>query len=78
MNELSRLIPPRPRDGWIAEIRSLLLMTSSQLARRVGVSQSVISNLQKSEREKTITLKSLEKVANALECELVYVLIPKK
>ncbi|MCB0339240.1 MAG: helix-turn-helix domain-containing protein [Bdellovibrionales bacterium] len=76
LNE-SKLLPSIPKKGWIAEVRTLLLMTTAQLARRVGVAQSVISNFEKSEREKAITLQSLEKVANALECELHYVFIPR-
>lgn len=76
--EIKDKFPTRPKNGWIAEIRSLLLMTTAQLGRRVGVAQSVISNFEKSEREKTITLHSLEKVANALECDLHYVLTPRK
>ena len=71
-------LSPRPKKGWIAEIRTLLMMTTYQLARRVGVAQSVISNFEKSERDNTITLQSLRKVADALECELHYFLIPKK
>ena len=71
-------IPPRPKNGWIAEVRTLLHMTTAQLARRIGVSQSVVSNFEKSERENTITLQSLEKIASALECNLQYLFVPKK
>jgi len=71
-------LPARPKNGWIAEVRSLLLMTTAQLAGRIGVAQSVVSNFEKSEREKAITLQSLEKIANALECELHYLFVPKK
>lgn len=78
LGELRGKIPVRPKTGWIAEIRSALQMTTAQLARRVGVAQSVVSNFEKSERQKTITLQSLEKIAQSLECELHYVLIPKK
>ena len=78
-NELKKFaLPALPKNGWIAEVRTLLQMTSSQLAQRVGVSQPVISLFEKSERQKKITLKSLEKIASALECDLYYVLIPKK
>jgi predicted DNA-binding mobile mystery protein A len=69
---------PQPKNGWVAEIRTLLLMTGEQLAKRVGVSQSVISNLEKSERNSTITLRSLERLASALECDFYYALVPKK
>jgi predicted DNA-binding mobile mystery protein A len=74
----SSTLPANPKRGWIAEIRDLLQMTSAQLARRLGVTQSVVSALEKSERNKTISVKSLEKAANALECDLYITLIPRK
>ncbi len=76
--QLKGKLPVLPKRGWIAEIRSLLLMTTTQLARRIGVSQSVISNFEKSEREKGITLNSLEKIGNALECDFYYMFVPRK
>lgn len=71
-------IQPRPKSGWIAEIRKALMMTSVQLAKRLGIDQSTLSRLEKSEVKNTITLESLEKAANALNCELRYVFIPRK
>jgi predicted DNA-binding mobile mystery protein A len=69
---------PRPPKGWVKAIREALGMTSAQLANRLGVSQPRISVLESAEAKKTITLESLENAAHALECELVYVLIPRK
>lgn len=71
-------IQPRPKSGWIAEIRKALMMTSVQLAKRLGIDQSTLSRLEKSEVKNTIRLESLEKAANALNCELRYVFIPRK
>lgn len=56
---LKKLLPVKPKKGWIREIRKALQMTTVQLAKRLGVSQSVISNFERSEREKTIRLNSL-------------------
>ena len=78
LNELKKNLPTIPKKGWITEIRSLLFMTTAQLARRIGVAQSVVSNFEKSERKKTITLHSLEKIAHALECDLHYSFVPRK
>ncbi len=77
-NALKKYLPSLPKSGWIREIRSALQLTTTQLAKRLGVSQSVLSNLEKSERERTIRLNSLDRVAEALECEVHYVLIPKE
>jgi len=68
---------PRPNKGWIKAIRKALEMTSSQLAKRLGVDQSRVIKLEQAEVSDAITLKSLRKVASALDCELVYALVPK-
>jgi predicted DNA-binding mobile mystery protein A len=70
-------VPARPNSGWIQAIRKALGMTTRQLAERVGVSQSTLATLEKSEADERITLRSLRKVADALDCELQYVLVPR-
>ena len=67
----------RPAAGWIRAIRQSLGMTTAQLADRLGVSQPRIPVLEKAEANRSITLDSLERAAQALDCELVYVLVPK-
>lgn len=80
--QLTALAPlarnPRPRNGWIREIRDALGMTSAQLALRAEVSQPTVANLERSEKAETITLKSLNKMAEAMECTLVYAFVPKQ
>ena len=71
-------LPRRPPQGWIKTIRMALGMTSSALAQRVGdVSDSAIRKLELAEAEDAITLASLRRVAEALDCELQYALIPR-
>lgn len=53
-------------------------MTMKQLARRVGVSQPMVSQYERAETEDSITLATLRKVADSLGCELVYGLVPRK
>jgi predicted DNA-binding mobile mystery protein A len=64
--------------SWSEYLRIGLGMTLEQLAKRLGVSQSTVSAAEKSEKEKRITLKKLEALAEALECDLVYAFIPRK
>jgi predicted DNA-binding mobile mystery protein A len=68
----------RPPRGWIKAIREALGMTTRQFAQRVGVVQSRAVDIEKAEMSGSITLDSLTRAANALDCELVYVLIPRK
>lgn len=66
-----------PRKGWIREVRQSLGMTTEQLAKRLTVSQPTAFGLEKSEQGGTITLRSLEKAADAMDCDLVYMLLPR-
>lgn len=52
-------------------------MTSRQLAARLSLSQSTLASLEKSEADDRITLHSLRKVADALDCDLQYVFVPR-
>lgn len=67
---------PRPRKGWIREVRDALGMSARQLALRVGVAQPSIAKLERSEEAETISLQSLRKVAEAMDCTLVYAFVP--
>jgi predicted DNA-binding mobile mystery protein A len=68
----------RPSHGWIRAIRDALGMTTAQLARRMGVKQPRISELEQAEAENKITLRSLERAAEAMGCRVVYVLVPDR
>lgn len=73
----STSLPARPAKGWIKTIRTAMGMTSTQLASRLGVNQSQVSRLEQAEANNTITLKTLKNAAAALNCEVVYELVPK-
>jgi predicted DNA-binding mobile mystery protein A len=67
----------RPPKGWVRAIRDALGMTSRQLASRMGLSQSTITALEQGEVADTVTLKTLRQAAEALDCQLVYALVPR-
>lgn len=67
----------RPPRGWIKAIREALGMTTAQLGKRMGVSQPRIVDIEKSEKGGTITLDTLERAANAMDCKLVYAFVPR-
>ena len=71
-------IPSPPRIGWIASIRQALGMSKTQLAKRVNIARQSLDDLESNELKETITLASMRNVANALGCELRYVLVPRK
>ena len=67
----------RPHKGWIRAVKEALGMSSKQLAARLGVSPPRITALEKSEVDETVTLASLRRAAEALDCALVYSFVPK-
>ena len=68
----------RPPKAWIRAIRDALGMTTAQLARRLGVSQPRVVELEQSEVSGNVTLHSLQRAAEALGCRFVYALVPEK
>jgi predicted DNA-binding mobile mystery protein A len=85
LKQLDRTLEPfraaqrvsRPRKGWLRAIREAVGISASDLARTLGTSRQLPLQLEKAEAEDRITLKSLRTAANALDCDLVYALVPK-
>ena len=67
-----------PKKGWVAAIRKSLGLSGSALASRLGVSQSAQAQYEKNEKDGSITLKTLEKIAQAMDAELVYAIVPRR
>ena len=61
-----------------ADLSAFAKALRTQLAERMESSQSWISVLEKAEVSGTTTLKSMRQAAEAMDCTLVYALIPTK
>jgi predicted DNA-binding mobile mystery protein A len=66
------------REGWLREIRTAVGIPTPELAKRLGINRSEIFHAEDREEAKTISLATLERQAEAMECRLVYAVIPKK
>jgi len=67
-----------PKTGWIGAIRKALGMTREQLGRRLGVTAASVADVERSEKLDRIQLDTLRRAAAALDCELVYALVPRQ
>jgi predicted DNA-binding mobile mystery protein A len=65
-----------PAKGWIREIRQALGMSGTQLASRLGITRPSLVDIEEGEVKKSVTLKTLDKVAAALGCKVVYAIVP--
>ena len=66
-----------PRAGWVRAIRESLGMSQAQLGGRLGVSRQSVQDMEKAEAERRITLDSLDRLARAMGCRVVYSLVPE-
>lgn len=66
-----------PSNGWIKAIRNTLGMSMEQLANRLSISKQAVSDIERREKEGSITLKSLRELGRVLDMELVYGFVPK-
>lgn len=68
---------PVPPTGWIKAIRHALGISAEQLGKKLGITRQGVMDMERREREGTITLKALQEAAKALDMQLVYGLVPQ-
>lgn len=67
-----------PRRGWLKLIRESLGLTQRQQAQRLGISGPTLHKSEQAEAEERITMAQLRKLADGLDCDLVYALVPRR
>jgi predicted DNA-binding mobile mystery protein A len=68
----------RPPRGWVRAMREAFGMSTRQLARRMGKVQSAVVDMEKSEARDSISMTTLRQAAEALDCTLIYALVPNR
>lgn len=66
-----------PPSGWIKAVRTALGMSLQQLGNRISITKQSLTDMERREKEGSITLKTLREAANGLDMELVYGFVPK-
>ena len=66
-----------PQRGWLRAIRQALGMNGRQFAERMGVSPARVTKLESDEVGGAVTIKTMRKAAEALDCKLIYALVPR-
>lgn len=65
-----------PPTGWIKAIRTAIGMSMQQLGNKLSVSKQGILDMEKREKDGSITIKSLKEIARALDMQMVYGFVP--
>jgi len=66
-----------PQKGWIRAIRDSLGINARQLADRLGVSKSRITRIEQDELNGSLTIKTMRRLADTLDCVFVYGFVPR-
>jgi len=66
-----------PPKGWIRAIRNALGMTARQLANRLDVAQQAVARIEKEEPAGSVTIKTMRRIAECLDCVFVYGFVPR-
>ncbi len=75
---LGFVVGPRPGRGWIREIREALGMSAFELAERIGITQSRVSQYERAEVDGNIRIATLDMVARSMRCRLCYAVVPEE
>ena len=67
-----------PPEGWLRTMRKALGMSGAQLARKMGVTRALISQAESNEVSGSITMKTMQTMAEAMGCRFVYAVLPPK
>ena len=71
-----KAIIARPQQGWLKTIREFLGMTTTQLAKRLEISQPRIVAMEKNERN--VKISTMERIADTLNCDFSYAFVPRE
>jgi predicted DNA-binding mobile mystery protein A len=66
----------RPEKGWIKTLREALGMSSYELAKRSGLTQPRISNIESAEVDGDLKISTLKKMAESMGLVFVYGFVP--
>lgn len=67
-----------PKEGWLRTVRTALGISGTQLGKKLGVTKARISKAEQDEPHGRVTLKTMQSMAEAMDCRFVYAIVPKQ
>ena len=71
---LQKITPPP--TGWVKAIRTALGMSMLQLGNRLSITKQSVQDIERREKDGSITIKALKETARALDMQLIYGFVP--
>lgn len=69
---------PEAPEGWLCTARKALQMSGAQLAKRLNVTRAMVNKTEKNELYGSVTIKTMQKFAEAMGCKFVYAIVPNE
>jgi predicted DNA-binding mobile mystery protein A len=66
-----------PARGWLRALREAIGLSQAGVAARAGVKRQSLAQFELAEERGSISLTSLRRAAAAMDCELVYFVVPR-
>jgi predicted DNA-binding mobile mystery protein A len=67
----------KPTEGLLRAVRQALNVPIAEITEKMGINRSVVFDMEASEVKCTINLNSMVRMAEAMECDVVYGIVPK-
>jgi predicted DNA-binding mobile mystery protein A len=67
----------QPATGWLRAARQALGLSQAAVAKKAGVTQQAYAQFERGEASGTLSLRNLQRAAEAMDCELVHYLVPR-
>lgn len=68
----------KPARGWLRAVRSAFGFSQEQVAGKIAITRQSYADMEAAEQRGVISLNSLQRAAEAMDCELVYFLLPRE
>lgn len=76
--QLAQASAQKPAKGWLRAVRSVLGLSQALVAKRISVARQSYADLEAAEERGAISLNTLQGAAEAMDCDLVYYIVPRR
>ena len=73
----AQAIAVKPTQGWLRAMRTALGLSQKHVANQITMTRQAYADLESAEERGAISLKSLHRAAGAMDCDLVYFVVPR-
>jgi predicted DNA-binding mobile mystery protein A len=74
----ARTAAAKPARGWLRAVREAVGLTQNEVSTKMAVKRQSYAQFETAEEKGTISIASMQRAADAMNCELVYFIVPRE